>query len=178
MAHAASDDLVQAVLSQRVKPRIYIESAGRLAVPLQCRHCEDAPCLRVCSSGALWRADEAGPVLVRQERCIGCAFCVEVCPFGVIRLARVVRADASDKELAVLKCDLCQQPQAAGLPPACVASCPVKGVIVAGGGGRRQADASGHRRRAWRRCRGAMMGNLRQHPLPISSIATAAIRAC
>ncbi len=126
VAHAASDDLVQAVLSQRVKPRIYIESAGRLAVPLQCRHCEDAPCLRVCSSGALWRADEAGPVLVRQERCIGCAFCVEVCPFGVIRLARVVRADASNKELAVLKCDLCQQPQAAGLPPACVASCPVK----------------------------------------------------
>jgi carbon-monoxide dehydrogenase iron sulfur subunit len=126
VAHAASDDLVQTVLSQRVKPRIYIESAGRLAVPLQCRHCEDAPCLRVCSSGALWRADEAGPVLVRQERCIGCAFCVEVCPFGVIRLARVVRADGSNNELAVVKCDLCQQPQAAGLLPACVASCPVK----------------------------------------------------
>jgi carbon-monoxide dehydrogenase iron sulfur subunit len=126
VAHAASDDLLQTVLSQRVKPRIYIEAAGRLAVPLQCRHCEDAPCLRVCSSGALWRADEAGPVLVRQERCIGCAFCVEVCPFGVIRLARVVRADASDSGLAVVKCDLCQQAQAAGLPPACVASCPVK----------------------------------------------------
>ncbi|MGA2617512.1 MAG: 4Fe-4S dicluster domain-containing protein [Thermoguttaceae bacterium] len=126
LAYADSDDLVRTVLSHRAGPRIYIEAAGRLAVPLQCRHCADAPCLRVCPSAALWRPDEAGPVLVRQERCIGCAFCVQACPFGVIRVARWTQTDATDKGLAILKCDLCQRQQAAGQPPACVASCPVQ----------------------------------------------------
>jgi Fe-S-cluster-containing hydrogenase component 2 len=126
VAHADSSDLVETVVSGQAKPRIYIEAAGRLAVPLQCRHCEDAPCVRVCPSGALARSGENGPVLVEQERCIGCAFCVEACPFGVIRLARGARADASSPALAIVKCDLCQRNQAAGLPPACVASCPVK----------------------------------------------------
>lgn len=126
LAHAATDDLVEAILQQVAKPRIYIESAGSLAVPLQCRHCDDAPCVRVCPSGALWRAGETGIVRADQEKCIGCAFCVEACPFGVIRLARRVRADASESGVAVVKCDLCEKRQAAGLPPACVASCPVR----------------------------------------------------
>ena len=126
LAHAAAEDLLEAIRAEGARPRIYIESAGRLAVPLQCRHCEDAPCVRVCPSGALWRPDDAGPVLVQQDRCIGCAFCVEACPFGVIRVARQVRADASENGLVVIKCDLCQQRQAAGLPPACVTSCPVR----------------------------------------------------
>jgi Fe-S-cluster-containing dehydrogenase component len=126
LAHAATDDLVEAISSRLAKPRIYIESAGDLAVPLQCRHCEDAPCVRVCPSRALWRAEPGGPVLVEEERCIGCAFCVMACPFGVIRVARRVPADASESRLAVVKCDLCQERQAAGLEPACVASCPVR----------------------------------------------------
>jgi carbon-monoxide dehydrogenase iron sulfur subunit len=119
LAHAQVDDndLVEVIFHQGVKPRIYIESAGGLAVPLQCRHCEDAPCLKVCPSGALWRGSEATPVMVNQEKCIGCAFCVQACPFGVIRLGTAQKA--------VIKCDLCVRRQAAGLEPACVAACPV-----------------------------------------------------
>ena len=126
LAHAGVDDLVEAIAARAAKPRIYIESAGKLAVPLQCRHCEDAPCVRVCPSGALWRPDKAGHVMVQEERCIGCAFCVEACPFGVIRVARRADADGSQSPLAVVKCDLCQKRQAARLEPACVASCPVR----------------------------------------------------
>jgi carbon-monoxide dehydrogenase iron sulfur subunit len=117
LAHAQSEDLVEAIFQQGAKPRIYIESAGGLSVPLQCRHCEDAPCVRVCPSGALSRPSEAEPVLVDQEKCIGCAFCVQACPFGVISLA------SEDK--VVIKCDLCIGRQAEGLQPACVVACPV-----------------------------------------------------
>lgn len=117
LAHAETDDLVEAIYTRGAKPRIYIESAEGLAVPLQCRHCEDAPCVRICPTGALVRPSEAEPVLVNQEKCIGCTFCVQVCPFGVIRLA-------SDQKV-IIKCDLCISRQAEGLQPACVAACPV-----------------------------------------------------
>jgi carbon-monoxide dehydrogenase iron sulfur subunit len=117
LAHVDSEDLVQALFEQGAQPRIYIESAEGLAVPLQCRHCEDAPCMRVCPTGALSRPGKAGPVLADQEKCIGCEFCVQACPFGVIRLA--------SKGKVLIKCDLCMRRQAEGLPPACVAACPV-----------------------------------------------------
>ena len=124
LAHAGTDDLAEAI-RQGAKPRIYVEAAGSFAVPLQCRHCEDAPCVRVCPSGALSRPSRESPVLVDREKCIGCAFCVEVCPFGVIRLARVGLEDVSRDGEVVIKCDLCIQRQAEGLKPACVSACPV-----------------------------------------------------
>jgi len=117
LAHAGTDDLFEALFARGEKPRIYIQAAGELAVPLQCRHCEDAPCVRVCPSGALSRPDDAAPVVVRQEKCIGCAYCVQACPFGVIQL--------SAEKGVVIKCDLCAKRQAEGLEPACVHACPV-----------------------------------------------------
>ena len=117
LAHADSDDLAQAIFERGAKPRIYLESAQGLAVPLQCRHCEDAPCVRVCPSGALARPEDAGPVLADQEKCIGCEFCVQACPFGVVRL--------DPEGTVIIKCDLCVKRQAEGLQPACVTACPV-----------------------------------------------------
>jgi carbon-monoxide dehydrogenase iron sulfur subunit len=127
LAHVDVDDLAEAIRAGSPKPRIYIEMAGSLAVPLQCRHCDDAPCVRVCPSGALARRGSDAPVLGDQEKCIGCAFCVEACPFGVIQLGRkILEADgARDGQMVIVKCDLCQARQAAGQEPACVASCPV-----------------------------------------------------
>jgi len=125
LAHADTDDLVEALLERGAKPRIYIESAGSLVVPLQCRHCDDAPCVAVCPSGALSRPDPSGPVGVDQRRCIGCAYCVQACPFGVIRLARRPGADTSGGQMAVVKCDLCAERRSEGLEPACVSACPV-----------------------------------------------------
>lgn len=124
LAHADTEDLVQAILERSAKPRIYVEAAGGLAVPLQCRHCEDAPCMSVCPSGALSRSSGSEPVTVDQQRCIGCAYCVEACPFGVIMLARNQAASTNDSGTAVVKCDLCGDRQAEGLQPACVSACP------------------------------------------------------
>lgn len=121
MAQVDTDDLVEAI-ALGAKPRIYIEAAGKLAVPLQCRHCEDAPCVAVCPSGALSRPGEGEPVLVDPEKCIGCDYCVQACPFGVIRLAPT----PSGGKIAAIKCDLCVTRRARGQKPACVAACPTK----------------------------------------------------
>jgi anaerobic carbon-monoxide dehydrogenase iron sulfur subunit len=115
VAHAESNDLVEALLDG-ARPRVYIEAAGDMAVPLQCRHCEDSPCVQVCPTAALAHPVADGPVLADPSKCIGCEFCVQVCPFGVIRVA---------EGRAVIKCDLCAERLERGLPPACVASCPV-----------------------------------------------------
>jgi len=71
----------------------------------------------VCPTGAIHRDEEAGPVLVDRDRCIGCKMCVQACPFGVITF--------SDGK-GILKCDLCVERLAEGKEPACVTACPSK----------------------------------------------------
>jgi len=124
--HAGTDDVLEATMIRGAKPCVYIELAAGLAVPLQCRHCDDAPCVRVCPSGALWRASPNEPVLVEQDRCFGCGFCVEACPFGVVRLTTAAVGDVQAQRRVVLKCDLCNERRKAGLQPACVSACPTK----------------------------------------------------
>lgn len=94
------------------RPRVYVEWNGENPAPIQCRHCEDAPCLEICSTGAMQRDEKSGCVFVDGNKCISCWMCVMVCPYGVI-------APAHEKHLAD-KCDQCfQMPQ-----PHCVAACP------------------------------------------------------
>ncbi|NQU23724.1 MAG: 4Fe-4S dicluster domain-containing protein [Candidatus Nealsonbacteria bacterium] len=123
MAHVDTDDLIEAIAVHGASPRIYIEAAGEFAVPLQCRHCDDAPCMQVCPSGALMRHSQGGPVLADQAKCIGCQYCVQACPFGVIRI--------NSKQAAVIKCDLCIARRGQGLEPACVEACPVGALRLA-----------------------------------------------
>lgn len=117
VAHSASKTLVGA-LSESAPPesRVALECIEDLVVPLQCRHCEEAPCVAVCPTKALTKSEAEGPVLLNDELCIGCKACIVVCPFGVICLSR-------HGKLAI-KCDLCVERLKAGQEPACVASCP------------------------------------------------------
>jgi carbon-monoxide dehydrogenase iron sulfur subunit len=85
--------------------------------PVQCRHCEDAPCLDACPAGALYR-DPEGLVLVHDERCIGCWMCIMVCPFGAPQPFRHFRK--------VLKCDRCKGMDG----PYCVESCPTQALML------------------------------------------------
>jgi len=115
--HSASKTLRGAVReSPRPQRRVSVEMAGAHGLPIQCRQCEDAPCVAVCPTGALHRETDLGPVLVESEYCIGCRMCMLVCPFGVMGLSR-------DGKAAV-KCDQCIERTSAGQDPACVSACP------------------------------------------------------
>jgi carbon-monoxide dehydrogenase iron sulfur subunit len=97
--------------------RVRVEDTGTdNGFPVQCRHCEDAPCLDACPAKALYR-DAGGLVLLHDERCIGCWMCVMVCPFGAPQPFRQVRK--------MLKCDQCTGMDA----PFCVESCPTGALV-------------------------------------------------
>jgi len=117
VAHSHAKDLVEALRAgEPLQARVHVEPFKDFGMPLQCRHCEDAPCLAICPTEAIHRPVENGPVLIDAERCIGCKFCVVVCPFGVI--------DLSKDGKATVKCDLCIERTEVGEEPACVAACP------------------------------------------------------
>ena len=67
--------------------------------PKSCLHCEDAPCVTVCPTGASYKRETDGIVLVNEDACIGCGLCAWACPYG----AREMDADAG----VMKKCTLC-----------------------------------------------------------------------
>ena len=80
-------------------PRLQVQPIGdHGSLPIQCRHCEDAPCLDACPSGALQR-EKDGLVIMQEGKCIGCWMCLMVCPFGAIKPFREFRK--------AIKCDSC-----------------------------------------------------------------------
>jgi formate dehydrogenase iron-sulfur subunit len=84
-----------------------------------CKHCAHAGCLEVCPTGSIMR-NEFGAVVVQDDVCNGCGYCVVACPFGVIgRRAGDGRA---------FKCTLCYDRQLADLTPACAKACPTEAI--------------------------------------------------
>ena len=84
-----------------------------------CKHCERAGCLEACPTGALFRT-EFGTVVVQQDICNGCGYCVPSCPFGVIEL--------NMEEGKAHKCTLCYDRMKGGLEPACAKTCPTNSI--------------------------------------------------
>ena len=79
---------------------------------LNCRLCEDAPCITACPRKALSRSDTNGVILVEDLLCNGCGWCIKSCDFGSIQL---------DPKPTVKICDLCSDREAG---PACIEWCP------------------------------------------------------
>ena len=85
-------------------------------VPKLCNHCEQSVCSQVCPVGASYQTRD-GVVLVDKERCIGCAYCVQACPYATRFInPRTHTAD---------KCTFCYHRITKGMKPACVLACPV-----------------------------------------------------
>ena len=84
-----------------------------------CKHCTDAACLDVCPTGALFRT-EFGTVVVQQDVCNGCGYCVPACPYGVI--------DKREDDGRVWKCTLCYDRLGNGQEPACAKACPTESI--------------------------------------------------
>ena len=89
-------------------------------VPKLCNHCVSTPCIQVCPVGASYQTPE-GVVLVDQETCIGCGYCVEACPFDT-------RFMHAEKHVAD-KCTWCYHRIKKGQLPACVEACPTEARI-------------------------------------------------
>lgn len=85
----------------------------------QCMHCTEAACIMVCPKQAIYRTKE-GAVVIDQDKCIGCGYCVTNCPFGVPRVDPTLHKAS--------KCLLCADRIAAGLVPACAKACPPQAI--------------------------------------------------
>jgi molybdopterin-containing oxidoreductase family iron-sulfur binding subunit len=111
---------------------------GHFYVPVACQHCRNAPCTKVCPTGATW-TEKDGIVVIDYDWCIGCRCCMAACPYGA-RQFNWRQPSIPDGELnpamhylgnrprprgVVEKCTFCIQRVRAGRYPACVEVCPV-----------------------------------------------------
>jgi len=106
--------------SRDLKTPVAFEEGGRWLMSSDvCKHCTHAACLDVCPTGALFRS-EFGTVVVQDDICNGCGYCVPACPFGVI--------DRRPDTGRAAKCTLCYDRLKDGQPPACAKACPTESI--------------------------------------------------
>ena len=98
-----------------------------------CNHCNHPPCVTVCPTGATWKREEDGIVVVDPDLCIGCKYCILACPYDARFLNPVT--GAADK------CDFCLHRVEKGLVPSCVNTC-VGGARIFGDLGDPDSDIS------------------------------------
>ena len=83
-------------------------------LPVQCQHCADPECVKVCPTGASHKLED-GTVQIDKSTRTGCPFCARACPYGV--------RDLTEEERVVATCTLCDQKLAPDELPPCVAQC-------------------------------------------------------
>ncbi|WP_457648382.1 4Fe-4S dicluster domain-containing protein [Profundibacter sp.] len=83
-------------------------------LPRLCNHCDNPPCVPVCPVQATFQRED-GIVVVDADKCVGCAYCVQACPYD----ARFINPKTNIAD----KCTFCVHRVEAGLLPACVETC-------------------------------------------------------
>jgi Fe-S-cluster-containing dehydrogenase component len=115
-----------------------VPQEGHFYVPVSCQQCRDAPCTKVCPTGATW-TEADGIVVIDYDWCIGCRCCMAACPYGARhfnwRTPNVPSGEINPSmhylgnrprpKGVVEKCTFCIQRVRAGRYPACVEVCPV-----------------------------------------------------
>ncbi|WP_265111914.1 4Fe-4S dicluster domain-containing protein [Halosolutus halophilus] len=111
------------------------ENPGETSLPMQCYHCENAPCVSVCPTNALQKEDD-GFVTVTDDLCVGCQYCLSGCPFGAPQFP-----DSDDGTAQIFgtggimdKCTGCRPRQEAGKGPACAEECATNAILVGSAG--------------------------------------------
>jgi len=118
--HSGSKNIFKAVKEMpRPQKRVKTQAANGVKISLHCQHCEDAPCVTACMSGALSKDKKTGATVHDKDKCVGCWMCVMVCPFGAII--------KGIEEKIAFKCDLCPDRE----DYTCVEACPT-GALFAG----------------------------------------------
>jgi Fe-S-cluster-containing dehydrogenase component len=115
-----------------------VPEEGHFYMPVGCQHCRNAPCTKVCPTGATWTEPD-GIVVIDYDWCIGCRYCMAACPYGARHFNWAEPSIPADEinpkthylgnrprpKGVVEKCTFCIQRTRAGRYPACVEACPV-----------------------------------------------------
>ncbi|HEY8803540.1 MAG TPA: 4Fe-4S dicluster domain-containing protein [Clostridium sp.] len=117
VAHSKNTYKTVGNLKSPIMPRLFVTRVGNINMPIQCHHCEDAPCAKVCLVGAIKKQDNK--IVINEQECIGCKACAIACPFGAIELSVSYKSVAN-------KCDLCN----GNSKLACVEACPNKALSL------------------------------------------------
>jgi protein NrfC len=89
---------------------------SRKYIRVSCQQCQDAPCVRVCPTGAACRDAKTGIVTMDESKCVGCKYCIAACPYNV----RFINKETKVAE----NCDFCLKTKLSkGEDPACVQAC-------------------------------------------------------
>ena len=144
VAHSKSKELLGAMKEfPRPHARVSLNVVGDMTVPTECKHCDAAGCVMVCPSGAMSKPTAYGPVVLDQEKCVGCGHCVLACPYGVPQYV--------ERGLRVTKCDQCMDRLVEGLEPACVEACPTRTLLFVRQQGATMEEAANSTDVLWKR---------------------------
>lgn len=124
-------------------PRLYLTYTSEGIMPIQCRHCEDAPCAEVCPVEAIKK--EGNAIIIDEKACIGCKTCLLACSFRAIDFSvqdsleqsifkdikeNLMQDQKTQQRIVAVKCDLCNFREEG---PACVQFCPTKALKLVDG---------------------------------------------
>lgn len=109
MAHSSATSMFEAAAMRGLVARIHVVAVDGASVPMQCRQCEDAPCAKVCPTGAIRQNEGHGSVSINEQTCIGCKLCTMVCPFGVVQVVNQPAVEGRTNGGVATKCDLCSE---------------------------------------------------------------------
>lgn len=108
----------------QIGPVIEDDKVYQCFQPITCMHCVNAPCVEACPNSVLYKDAKTGVTLVNRDGCIGCKFCLTVCPFGAPQFY----------DGKVMLCNLCShrlgEGRERGRQTACEAACPARAIYV------------------------------------------------
>ncbi|HAG15444.1 MAG TPA: hypothetical protein DCG69_02825 [Bacteroidales bacterium] len=138
----ASDDMPVAGVKRNTNENrrsvinAYETKNGEVYAKNQCMHCNQPACASACLTQAMYKTEQ-GPVIWREDKCMGCRYCMVSCPFDVPKFEYL------SPNPKIVKCDMCFDQIESGQLPICVANCPAEALSF---GSRRELIAEAHRR--------------------------------